>query len=223
MAVPGGAGTRPQRVPEPSATVAVVRRLRRPNGAWILTCAVAGILALAPAAGARVLLVAGNTPELTLVELSTDAIVARIAMPGPVTGVATSASGRRGYAAAGNTIVEIDIDRRAETRRVVLAGAPVSALARARDGGVLALQGDRVTIADPSNLAPTNTIALGATGRQITAGRSIARAVVVLDGGRVAILALDEGRLLRTARARPRRATPALRSDHAPARPARRS
>ncbi|MEA2191140.1 MAG: hypothetical protein QOI73_1261, partial [Solirubrobacteraceae bacterium] len=126
-------------------------------------------------ADARVLLVAGNTPELALVELSTDAVVAQIAMPGPVTGVATSPSGRRGYAAAGNTIVEIDIDERTETRRAVLPGAPVSTLATARDGRLLALQGDRVTLLDPGALAPSASIALGGAGLRLGAGRAAGR------------------------------------------------
>ncbi|HWI08560.1 MAG TPA: calcium-binding protein, partial [Solirubrobacteraceae bacterium] len=160
----------------------------------------AGMLGLAPAAPGRALLVAGGTPELALVELSAGTVVARIPMPAPVAGVSTSPSGGRGYAAAGNTLVEIDIDRRAETRRVALPGAPVSQLVTARDRRLLALQGDRVTIVDPAALAPTATIALGAAGQQLSAGRAASRAAVVLAGGRVAILALDEGRVLRTVR-----------------------
>ncbi|MEJ7797764.1 MAG: calcium-binding protein [Solirubrobacteraceae bacterium] len=173
---------------------------RRPGAAQALLGAVIGLLVLVPAASARVLLVAGGTPELPLIELSTDSVVARVAMPGPVTGVATSPFGGKGYAAAGTTVVEIDIDQRTETRRVVLAGAPVSGLVTARDGRLLALQGDRVTLLDPAGLAPTTSIALGTAGEQLTVGRPAGRAAVVLANGRVAILALDEGRLLRTVR-----------------------
>jgi len=161
---------------------------------------VAGILVCAPAVSARALLIADGTPELPLVELSTDSVVARVPMPAAVTAVATSPFGGKGYAAAGNTLVEIDIDARTELRRVVLPGAPVSRLVTARDGRLIALQSDRATIVDPAGLTVVGSIALGAIGRQLTAGRAASRAAVVLVGGRVAILALDEVRVLRTVR-----------------------
>ena len=113
---------------------------------------VAGILACPANASARALLVADGTPALVLVELSTDSVAARIAMPGPVTAVAVRPFGATGYAAAGNTLVEIDIDARAERRRIVLPGAPIGGLASTRDGRLLALQGDRVTVIDPAGL-----------------------------------------------------------------------
>ena len=69
-----------------------------------------GVLVCAGPASARALLIAGSAAELPLAELSTDSVVARIAMPAPVTAVATSPSGALGYAAAGNAVVEIDID-----------------------------------------------------------------------------------------------------------------
>ncbi|MGI8623743.1 MAG: hypothetical protein ACR2NB_09730 [Solirubrobacteraceae bacterium] len=122
-----------------------------------------------------------------------------MAMPAPVMSVTTSPFGGKGYAAAGNTIVEIDIDQRTETRRVVIPG-PVSKLAAARDGRLLALQDKAVTLLDPASLAPIATIALPAVGRQLAVGRRPGEAAVVLADGRVAILALDERRLLRTVR-----------------------
>ncbi|HEV2785229.1 MAG TPA: calcium-binding protein [Solirubrobacteraceae bacterium] len=126
--------------------------------------------------------------------------MARVEMPGRVTAVAIGPFGGKGYAVAGITLVEIDVDGRTATRSVALPGAPVSQLVTARDGRLLALQGDRITVVDPAGLAPVATIALGGLGRQLSAGRSPGRAAVTLGGGRVAILAVDEGRVARTVR-----------------------
>lgn len=57
-----------------------------------------------------------------------------------------------------------------------------------------------MALIDPASLTVLNTIALGATGEQLTAGRSASRAAVVLSGGRVAVIALDEARVARTVR-----------------------
>jgi Ca2+-binding RTX toxin-like protein len=172
----------------------------RLRGAAFLICSVLGALACAPAASARVLLVADGGSDLPLLELSNDAVVARVPMPGPVTGVATNPLGGKAYAAAGNTIVEIDIDQRVETRRVVLAGPPITKLATAVDGRLLALQDDHLTLLDPTTLGETGSIALGGDGQAITVGRHAGQAAVVLAGGRVAILSLAQARVLHTAR-----------------------
>ncbi len=178
---------------------AIQQARRRRAELTVAAAALIGVLGCAWPASARVLLVGGGTPDLPLVELSTQTVVARIAMPGPVSAVATRPAGKTGYAAAGSTLVEIDIDARSETRRVVLAGTPVSQLVTTRDGRLLALQGDRVTIVDPAGLAAMGSIALGAVGQQLSAGRAASRATVVLADGRVAILAVDEARVARSA------------------------
>jgi len=175
---------------------------RRSGAALVFVCALLGALTLAPAAGARVLLVATGTPELALVELSTNAVAAQIAMPAAVSAITTRPFGGKGYAAAGNTIIEIDIDARAETRRTAIPGTAISQLASARDGRLVALQGDHVTVIDPATLTPTASIALDGVGKQLTLGRRPGDAAVVLADGRVAILALAEQRLLRTVRVR---------------------
>ena len=157
-----------------------------------------GMLVGAGPVSARALLIAGSAPELPVAELSTDSVVARIAMPAPVTAVATSPSGALGYAAAGNAVVEIDIDTRTEIRRSILPGPPISQLVTARDGRLLALQDTQLTVIDPAGLTVASTIALGANAQQLTAGRRATRAVVVLSGERIAIVALDEARVART-------------------------
>ena len=181
-----------------------MRRPLQPARQWRATLALAGVLsgalACAPAVSARALLIADGTPDLPIAELSTERVVARIAMPGPVTAVAMRPFGGKGYAIAGGTLVELDVDGRGVTRSVALPGLPASQLVTGRDGRLLALQGDRVTVVDPASLTSVGTIALGAVGRQLSAGRAPGRAAVALAGGRVAILALDEGRVARTVR-----------------------
>ena len=159
------------------------------------------MLALPAGAQARALLVAGNTPELPLVEVSNDRVVSRIPLPAPASAVAVSPFGGRGYAAAGNLVIEVDIDNRAETRRVALPGPAITALAVGRDGRLYALQGDRVTTVEPAGLTVTGQIALGGQGVALALGRqSGGRAAVVRVDGRIAMLALSERRLLRSVR-----------------------
>lgn len=163
---------------------------RRQRAGLIVGAVLVSMFVWVTPAAARALLIAGSGAELLVAELSTDSVVSRIAMPAPVSAVAASRFGGKGYAAAQSTLIEIEIDTRTEIRRAVLPGAPISQLALTPDGRLLALQDDRVTIVDPASLTVLRTIALGATGRQLTAGRGASRAVVVLSGGRVAILAL---------------------------------
>ncbi|MGH2900276.1 MAG: hypothetical protein ACRDMZ_16500, partial [Solirubrobacteraceae bacterium] len=163
----------------------------------VLFAVLVGVLAFAGGASARVLLVADGTPQLALVELSSDSVAAQIAMPAPVSAVATSPLGGMGYAAAGNTLVEIDIDQRRETRRVVLAGAPITKLVAARDGRLVLLQGEQLTVIDPMTLTATASLALGGVAQQLTVARTLGLAAVVLADGRVAIVSLRGPRLLR--------------------------
>jgi len=174
-----------------------VRRCRS-RVALVLSAALLGVLVFAGGASARVLLVADGTPQLALVELSSDSVVAQIAMPAGVRAVATSPLGGKGYAAAGNTIVEIDIDQRREMRRVVLAGATITKLVAAPDGRLVVLQGDQLAIVDPLSLATTASLALGGVGQQLTVARMRGLAAVVLADGRVAIVSLNGPRVLRT-------------------------
>ena len=73
--------------------------------------------ALIPAAAqARVALIATNTAELPLIDVSNDSVAARIPLPGPGLAVAVTREGSRGFAAAGATIVAIDVNERSGDR-----------------------------------------------------------------------------------------------------------
>ena len=71
--------------------------------------AVVAPLAAPAAAPARVALVATGTPEVALLNVATNAVVARARSPGPSRGVAISADGRRGFAAGGTAVAALDL------------------------------------------------------------------------------------------------------------------
>jgi Ca2+-binding RTX toxin-like protein len=163
-----------------------------------LPAALAFALAPLPAASARVALVATGTPELALLDVSTDQVVARLALPAPSTAVAVDSEGARGFVAAGATIVSLDVNERTESGRVADGGPPVTGLAVSPDGARLyAVQGDRLRVRHADTLALIASVDLKGRGRALGLGRSGRVAAVGLDGGRVAIVDTRAKRLLR--------------------------
>ena len=77
-------------------------------------------LVAAACASARVTLVATGTPELPFLDVSTNAVVARLALPGPSRAIAVWRDGQRGFVAAGGSIVAFDVDARLELLRTTL-------------------------------------------------------------------------------------------------------
>src|SRR4051794_3386131 len=145
---------------------------------------------LAPAtAEARVALVATQTPELPLIDLTSDRVVARIALPGPGGAVAVSRDGSRGFVAAGATIVAIDVNERTELTRRAHGTAAVTALAVSPDGRRLyAVQGPRLRILDSATLGLRGSVALGGQGRTIALRHAGDLAAIVLARGEVAMV-----------------------------------
>src|SRR4051794_32925250 len=97
----------------------------------LLVCVVA--LAVAPTAGARVVVVASGDRAATLTDVTTNKVVARIGVGGVSRAAAVASDGPRGYVAAGRRGVAIDL----ATRTVVAtatAGGMVSGLAASADG-----------------------------------------------------------------------------------------
>jgi len=76
-----------------------------PGAATLLALALT--LTAAPAAQARVTLVATGTPELAFLGIPSNEIVARLALPGPARAVAISRNGARGYVTAGSEVVAL--------------------------------------------------------------------------------------------------------------------
>src|SRR4051812_4827729 len=173
----------------------------RRSWARALLVGVVALLALAPAAAARVALVATGTPEVVLLDITTRDVAARVALPGPARAVAVTRDGRRGFVAAGPEVVALDVDRRVETGRSPLGGADVADVELAPSGAVLyAVQGSRLLALDPETLAPTAAVELRGPGGQLAVDARGALAAVVLGSGRVAMVDLGRKALLRHVR-----------------------
>lgn len=152
-------------------------------------------------AQARVALVATQSAELTFVDMSSDRVVARLALPGPGRAVAVSRDGSRGFVAAGATIVAVDVNERTELTRRTHGSAPVTSLAVAPDGRRLyAVQGQRLRILDAATLALRGSVELGGQGRAIALRHAGDLAAVVLAGGGVTMVDTVARRRLRRVR-----------------------
>ena len=82
-------------------------------------------LLLAPAAAqARVVVIAADRPEAALLDVGTNTVTARVALPGRARAVATTADGSRAYVAAGRGVTAIDLGTRAVAGRAALRGTP---------------------------------------------------------------------------------------------------
>ena len=195
-------GERLQRPPPARACRARARSSpRRPTGApparrgdtarsmkrgTFALCATVGLLCVASfgaaPAPARVALVATGMPELALVDVGSDTVVARIALPAAARAVAVSADGRRGYVAAHNTIVALDVNERTEIARGTHGSGAISGLAIARNGRRLyAVQGRRLRIFQARTLRLLGSVDLRGSGRAIALRHDGRLAAVVLD------------------------------------------
>ena len=112
-----------------------------------LLVALAFVLAPLSSAQARVALVAGGTPELVLLNVTTDRVVTRLALPAASTAVAVDGDGVRGFVAAGSTVIAIDVNQRTETVRRALGGTAIAGLVVSPDGHRLfAVHGRRLRV-----------------------------------------------------------------------------
>ena len=123
------------------------------------------LLAAAPAS-ARVALLATGTNEVALLDVTTDQVVARPALPGPSRAVAIARDGRRAFVAAGNAVARLrlrDGPRRADSVPGTAApfavltrdlGAPAVGIAVSPGGAsVYAAAGRRLYVLDARTLA----------------------------------------------------------------------
>src|SRR4051812_14585744 len=153
-------------------------------------------LVLAPAAGARVLLVATGDANATLTDVSSGKVVARVAVPGRTRAVAVAPDGVRGYVAAGGSVAAIDLNGRAAAGTLALPGTP-AALAISGDGmRLVAARRGALDVIDPATLTVIRSIALGTARKAPTALAVSAdgtKGVAVLDAKRVAIADLVGG------------------------------
>ncbi|HEV2777648.1 MAG TPA: hypothetical protein VGV90_18805, partial [Solirubrobacteraceae bacterium] len=164
----------------------------------VLLVVLAFVLAPLPAAQARVALVASGAPELVLLDVTSDRVVTRLALPAASNAVAVDGDGVRGFVAAGSTVVALDVNERTETMRRSLGSATIAGLVVSPDGHRLfAVQGARLRVLRASTLELVGSVALGGRGSAVALGRDGRLAAVVLNRGRVAIVDARARRLVR--------------------------
>ena len=156
---------------------------------------------LAPVVSARVTLVATGRPELAFIDVSTGAVVERLALPGPARAVDVTRDGRHGFIAAGSAVVQIDVNTHSETAGVTLDVPELADLALTPDQATLCVVGgDQLLVLDAATLATRAVISLRGIAGQLAISADGRRAAVALRGGRVAFVDLRAKRLLRLVR-----------------------
>jgi Ca2+-binding RTX toxin-like protein len=177
------------------------------------TLAMAVLLALAAAApaGARVALLATGTDEVALLDVTTNQVVARPALPGPSRAVAITRDGRRAFVAAGNAVAAFDFGL-VPASPLPATAAPFAVLTRdlgaaaagiaVSPGGasVYAAAGRRLYVLDAKTLAIRRRVRLHGTASSLALSGQGTLAAVVLAGGRVAIVQTGAPELLRRVR-----------------------
>ncbi len=163
---------------------------------------VALALAGAPAAGARVTLVATGTPELVYLGIPRNEVVARLALPGIARAVDVTRDGARGFVSAGAEVVTVDVNHRQETGRSALGPGPeISDLKLTARGETLyVVRGTQLLALDAETLALRSAVELRGEGAALALRRDGGLGAVVLRSDRVAMVALRSGKLLRHVR-----------------------
>ncbi len=160
-------------------------------------------LAVPASASARATLVATGMPELVFLDVSSNALSARLALPGPSRAVAITRDGQRGFVAAGGEVVAVDVNARTELARVSLGLPEISDIELSPVGTTLyAVQGRRLVALDPVTLVAGASVALNGDAKRIAIGRDGQVAAVVLTSGRVAMVSLTRNTLLRHVKVR---------------------
>src|SRR4051794_10777136 len=169
---------------------------RRRRVRWSLPGSVVALvlaLVLAPAAGARVTLVATGTPELVYLGIPRNEVVARLALPGPSRAVAITRDGTRGYVTAGGEVVVVDVNSRQETGRSTLGPGPAEiADIELSPGGetLYAVRGTQLLALDAQTLVQRAAIELRGAGGALAVASNGGLAAVALASGRVAMVGL---------------------------------
>jgi Ca2+-binding RTX toxin-like protein len=158
-------------------------------------------------AQARVALLATGTNDVALLDVTTNQVVARPALPGPSRAVAITGDGRRAFAGAGNAVGAFDLGMVPATPLPGVVpytvatrdlGAAVVGVAVSPGGARLyAAAGRRLVVLDARTLAVRHRVRLHGTASALALSREGTLAAVVLDRGRVAMVATGAPRLLR--------------------------
>jgi DNA-binding beta-propeller fold protein YncE len=164
--------------------------MRRP----LLSLALLAAAVPAASAPARVVVIAGGDRFATLTDVSTNAVVARVALPGRAHTVALAPDGSRAWLGAGRLLVPVDLATRAAGTPVVLRGR-VTALAMSPDGTrLLAARRGAIDLVGEGSI-PTP----GATARALAVSPDGTR-VAALAGSRLLVADLQRRRVVRQRR-----------------------
>jgi Ca2+-binding RTX toxin-like protein len=164
------------------------------------------VLGAAPAR-ARVALLATGTNDVALLDVTTNQVVARPAMPGPSRAVSITRDGQRAFVAAGNAVAAFDFGMVPAapfpgTPPFTIAardlGAPAVGIAVSPGGASLyAAAGQHLLILDAGTLAIRHRVALHGTAVALALSREGTTAAMILAKGRVAMVATGTPKLLR--------------------------
>jgi Ca2+-binding RTX toxin-like protein len=172
-----------------------------PSAARILLLALVALGVAAPAASARVALLATGAPDVALLDVATSQIARRVALPGATTAVAVTRDGRTGFAAGGGAVIALDLRAATTVGPQALPGgaAPIAGLGVSPGGASLyVVAGTRLLRLDARTLAVGATTDLHGTALGLAVSRDGTLGAVPLQGGRVAMVDLAAGpRLLR--------------------------
>ena len=160
-----------------------------------LLLSLAVLLIVPAAASARVVIVATDTANAVLIDTRTNTVVGSVALPGKTRAVAAAPDGTRGYLAAGATVSIIDLAARTGAGSAVLPGTPLALAVTADGTQIWAARKGAIDLVDIATARRIGERKL--SGTPVDMAITDDRAVVVQAGGKVAILDLGTGRLVR--------------------------
>ena len=168
-------------------------------GVLLAALIAAACLAAPAAAPARVAVVASGTSEGLLLDVVSSEVAARLRLPAPAVGAAVAPDGRRGFWAAGTSVVAVDLDKREVAAQRNVGGA-VLGVAAAGARVVAVTASDLIVLGGPS-LTVVHRVGLrGTASGAVAASPGGGLAAAVLRSGRVAVVDAAAGRLLRRVR-----------------------
>ncbi|HMJ37085.1 MAG TPA: hypothetical protein VK501_24485 [Baekduia sp.] len=166
--------------------------------------ALAGLALAPPVAQARVALVATGTPDVALLDVATNQIARRVALPGATTAVAVTRDGRTALAAGGGALLALDLRSNVSfgPKPLRIGAAEVAGLGVSPGGAsVYVVAGTRILRLDTATLTVGGTADLHGTALGLAVSRDGTLGAVWLKGGRVAMVDLGGGpKLLRRVR-----------------------
>jgi len=170
------------------------------RAAAVAAAALVATAAGAPRAEARLAVVATGTADVALLDVTTNTVVSRPAQPAATRAVAVSHDGHQAFLAAGTAVAALDLRTLQPGARADIAAPAVGLALSPQDGTVYAAAGRDLVVMDARSLSVRRRIGLRGDALGLAVSRQGTLAAVPLAQGRVAIVGLTTGRLLRRVR-----------------------